>query len=736
MTIDTKRCEDEQIHLLGLIQPIGFLFIMDRNQTVLAHSDLPEHADAEFLTQDILGKKFSDVVTNQWKALNPELEEALTKMDVQHSLRLTEEVNLGDIPYYGSLYKVDELFYLEFEKKSQNRFTQNLSFNSHLNTLSRSTDSLWDDLAKIIRQLLPFDRVMIYKFNEDSSGINVAESLADDSLESYLGYNYPEFDIPRQARELYTKNHLRFIADVNVEPNQMKSLNNQPYDLQQVAIRSLSPIHLQYLRNAEFKASLSISIMVMGKLWGLVCCQHREPLCVDLQQRNLALTATHYAAARFQQLLNEKQLQDVEESLQLESKIKESILLKNNVFEELKSFSYDINEYMQSEGLAILQKDEIHTFGKTPARLKITEFVNSLTKCNKEIYLSNHHHEHSIDGAPESFAGFPGIAYLNISGPQGFQIIWFRKEIETLKKWAGKPEKPYIFDDQAKANIPSPRTSFNLWMEEVKGTAAKWSSRESIFVERLKDLLQATLLKKASEISHLNEQLIEMNNALDTYSYTLSHDLKNPLSAIKLSGEFLRSKENIPDQVKQRMTSNILDGVETIVNMLDKIHEFSKSSVFKYEPELVRTDKFIDEIIVHSKDRFASEKTNVICGELLPVYGEKTLIYQLFLNIIANAIKYSAKSENPTVLIESYVENNGVMFIVKDNGIGIEKEELDSIYEIFKRMSNSVGFDGSGVGMAIVKRIVDKLGIKISIQSTVGIGTEIYLYFPNYDDNN
>ncbi|WKK57181.1 ATP-binding protein [Sphingobacterium sp. BN32] len=732
MIIDAKKCEDEKIHLLGLIQPIGFLVIIDREQRILAHSDIPATALCVYKTTEIVGKRVPDVIADEWQELNLQLDSALKLIEKQNTLRFSEEIVLGETAFYISLYGVNNLFHLEFELKPNYKSAQNLSFNSHLNTLSRSTETLWQELSRIVSELLPYDRIMVYKFNEDSSGIVVAETVADEKLERYLGFNYPEFDIPKQARELYSKNHLRFIVDATADPTTLKTAENREFDLQQVAIRSLSPIHLQYLQNAGFKSSLSISIMVMGKLWGLVCCQHPEALHVDLQQRNLALTATHYAAARFQHLKNEERLEYIEDALNLEIKIKETILLKNNVYQQLKVYSSDLNEFMKSEGFALLQDNDIYTYGLTPPRLQIAKFVEALRKHRPSLYLSNHHHADSLAGVDISFKDFPGIAYLPIIGPAGFQLIWFRQEIETIKKWAGKPEKNYSFDEKSNSTVPSPRTSFDVWMEQVKGTSAKWTFRESYFIQRLRDLLQETLLKKASEISNLNEQLIEMNNALDTYSYTISHDLKNPLSAIKLSGEFLRSKDNVPDQMRKRMTTNILEGVETIVNMLDKIHEFTKANVFNYEPELINTDKFIDEIVTHSKDRFSTERTTVFCKNLLPVYGEKTLIYQLFLNIIGNAIKYSAKSEQPHVEIQSYVENNGVMYIITDNGIGMEKEELDSIYEIFKRMSNSAGFDGSGVGMAIVKRIVDKLGIKISIQSNVGVGTEVYLYFPNH----
>jgi signal transduction histidine kinase len=221
-----------------------------------------------------------------------------------------------------------------------------------------------------------------------------------------------------------------------------------------------------------------------------------------------------------------------------------------------------------------------------------------------------------------------------------------------------------------------------------------------------------------------------MNNALDTYAYTISHDLKNPLSAIKVSTEFLQYRQDVKPELLKKMSSNILDSVHIILNMLDKIHQFSKASSFNFEKEIVETENFVDEIIEMSKHRFGSNNVEVIVNNLLPVQGEKTLLYQLFLNIIGNAIKYSSKATSARVIIDSFRTDNGIIYTISDNGIGMEEDELASIYEMFKRMSNSSGYEGSGIGMSIVKRIADKLGIDISIKSKLNEGTTVKLMFP------
>jgi signal transduction histidine kinase len=186
----------------------------------------------------------------------------------------------------------------------------------------------------------------------------------------------------------------------------------------------------------------------------------------------------------------------------------------------------------------------------------------------------------------------------------------------------------------------------------------------------------------------------------------------------------------VKPELLKKMSSNILDSVYIILNMLDKIHQFSKASSFNFEKEIVETENFVDEIIEMSKHRFGSNNVEVIVNNLLPVQGEKTLLYQLFLNIIGNAIKYSSKATSARVIIDSFRTDNGIIYTISDNGIGMEEDELASIYEMFKRMSNSSGYEGSGIGMSIVKRIADKLGIDISIKSKLNEGTTVKLMFP------
>ena len=724
------KCEDERIQYLGLLQDLGFLIIFDQQGFLIAVSDQIDQYLPLQTADNLIGKHISELTISDFQ-LDEFIKNTVAEISkINDFKKITEKVDLADQEFYITISNFNNLIYVEFERCIIHEQNNRNLFNNRLIALQNEEQDVWKVLSDILSENLNVDRVMVYQFNEDNSGIVIAEALKHSGLDSYLGLNYPEFDIPRQARELYKTVHCRFITDVDAKPSRIISKDNQEINLQNISLRRLSPIHLQYLKNAGFQSSISFSIIIQGELWGLVCCQNIEPKHIDLAVRNFSLMATNFAANKFQQLEDKERLEYFREVQELELTLKEKLLLKSNIFPELRLYAKELMDVLDADGIAIGFEDSIYLEGITPEKESLRSSLPLVSSLSTEHLFISHH----LSKFPDLFKSYQhdiaGIAIAEIDRKKDFFIAWFRKEIVLDRSWAGKPEKIYEEDKLEGKLKPSPRTSFTAWREQVAGTSRIWTKKQLYFVTRIRELLRDSLINKAVEIDNLNKQLIEMNNSLDTYAYTISHDLKNPLSAIKVSTEFLQYRQDVKPELLKKMTTNILDSVHIILNMLDKIHQFSKASSFNFEREMVEPDNFINEIIEMSKHRFGSNNVEVKVGKLMAVQGEKTLLYQLFLNIIGNAVKYSGKTEYAKVEINSALSDNGIIYIISDNGIGIAEDELASIYEMFKRMSNSSGYEGSGVGMAIVKRISDKLGIDISIKSKINEGTTVKLMFP------
>ncbi|MCY4778921.1 ATP-binding protein [Sphingobacterium sp. UT-1RO-CII-1] len=722
------NCEDEKIQFLGLIQNLGCLIVFNREGIVEAVS---ENIDTYFPSAGfVIGSRFSKISLPDFNGFDF-LQNALETFNKTNTYKKTTHiVEVNGFAHYLTLSSFNNLLYVELEICSNNEAVNVDINNNKLLDLQQADEDIWTALTSILSETLAIDRVMVYQFNEDQSGVVIAESLKDNKLDSYLGIHYPEFDIPQQARALYKKVHCRYIADIHADPIPVVHQNDNLINLETVGIRNLSPIHLQYLSNAGFKSSISFSILVKGELWGLVCCQHTQSKHVDLGLRNFSLLAVHVAANKFQQLEEEKKTIYLQEIQELELMLQEKLLLKYNFFPELKTFAPELMHLLDADGIAIGFEDAIYFEGLQPEKEHLKKALPELRKRSTDrIFTSHSLSDQTTLHQAMGNSPIAGIAFAEIDRKSDFFIAWFRREVITDRNWAGKPEKLYEEDKVQGLIKPSPRTSFQIWREQISGTSSQWSQKQLHFMVRIREVLRDSLVNKAVEIDNLNTQLIEMNTALDTYAYTISHDLKNPLSAIKISSEFLKYKNDLKPELIKKMSTNILDSVHTILNMLEKIHLFSKASSFNFVPEQVEPENFIHEIIDTSKLRFGAPDMEVHVDRLLPVMGEKTLLYQLFLNLIGNAIKYSAKADNAAVYVSSMRTERGISYSISDNGIGIDEHELASIYEMFKRMSNSSGYEGSGVGMAIVKRIVDKLNIDISIQSIINRGTTVTLLF-------
>ncbi|WP_039053348.1 sensor histidine kinase [Sphingobacterium sp. T2] len=180
-----------------------------------------------------------------------------------------------------------------------------------------------------------------------------------------------------------------------------------------------------------------------------------------------------------------------------------------------------------------------------------------------------------------------------------------------------------------------------------------------------------------------------------------------------------------------KFSKNIAEAADLINSIIDKTIESTKESANILSYEVVTTETFIHQIIQQAVQRYGVKNYEVILGDLLPVYGEKTLLYQLFMNLINNAIKFSSKKDTAILEIYSKTEDNNTIYYIKDNGIGIAETEKENLFGMFKRLSNANEFEGSGVGMAIVKRIIDKLHANIEFQSKVNEGTTFKIAFPN-----
>ncbi|HBI90163.1 MULTISPECIES: ATP-binding protein [Sphingobacterium] len=718
------ECHEEKIHLCGKIQSFGFLCIFDESGCIAASENLTIVLDIPM--KEILGRSIAQLLPllSSEKELN--LKEIETQIRGEIFTRFVERIRIKNVDYYLSIYQYDERTYLEIEICNENHLKATRLF-YYAKYLEERHGNAWQSLTVLIRQIIGFDRVMVYRFEEDNSGQVIAESIAD-GMTPLMGYRYPEFDIPAQARELYVKFLARHVADVDGPTIAIQGLEAAEVDLTRCSLRALSPVHLQYLKNAGARASASFSIVIEGKLWGLVACQNSEPLNVDLAQRHLCAFLTQYAINYY---LSEHQKENlVAQTIMgvMERDLKSELLVNSDIGIVLERFAPQILEIAGADGLMIKHDRGSKSWGDVPTELQLREIDRFIEEegQNDLFFTSNFVYG---DSAPPQPVILPGILRINILPSNKWHIYLFRREHVYEDVWAGKPEKIYHYDPEKKVEFPSPRTSFEAWREKMKGKSIQWKRAELSFMEKVAQITQQAIAQRGGEIAQLNKELVRSNNALDTFGYTLTHDLKNPLSSIKLAAQMMLMKDDLPKDMLRKMALNIMDATALITEMMDKVYQLTQSNYVAFKTELIDPRNKILNILESCKQQFESAHLEFVLGETLPILGERTLLYQLFLNLISNAIKYSSKKDRPRVEVYSEKQGHFVNYYIKDNGIGMDIKDDSNIFDIFKRLPNSQGFEGSGIGLSIVKRLVDRLEAKVTVDSELNIGTTFCITF-------
>lgn len=716
------ECHEEEIHRCGQIQFFGLLFVFNHAGCIAASENTKDILGVP--TNDILGMPMNELLSLLSTDVQWNLQEIEDQITGKVFVRFVERIQINDIDYYLSIYRYDQKTYLEVETCNESHLKATRLF-YYAKYIEEQHGSVWQSLTVLIRQIIKFDRVMVYRFEEDNSGRVIAESTAD-GMSPLMGYRYPEFDIPAQARALYTTFLARHVADIDAATVNIVGSQGAEIDLTRCSLRALSPVHLQYLRNTGARASASFSIIVEGKLWGLIACQNHTPLNVDLAQRHLCVFLIQYAVNYYLSEIQKENLVVQSVMGEIERDLKLALLVNSDLASVLERFAPQIAEVVGADGIIIRHDRGFRAWGEVPAET-FQQQIDSYLAAHEErdmFFTSDFIYRTDSD---TSSTLFPGVIRMRIL-PK-WQLYLFRKEHVYEEVWAGKPEKILSYDPERQLTFPSPRTSFDAWREIMKGKSLKWQQSEIALVEKVAQIIQQAIAQRGGEIEQLNKELVRSNNALDTFGYTLTHDLKNPLSSIKLAAQMILLKDELPKELLHKFASNIMDATELITDMMDKVYQLTQSNHVAFKRELIDPRAKILSILESCKQQYGVVDLDFALGPIYPIPGERTLLYQLFLNLIGNAIKYSSKKDKPRVEVFSEVRGDSIFYHVRDNGIGMDLQDGSNIFEIFQRLPNTVGFEGSGIGLSIVKRIADRLEAKVTVDSEPEVGTSFCIEF-------
>lgn len=736
--VTLTNCEHEPIHIPGSIQPHGFLIGVTTDWTIdFCTANISTFVDLTY--KEIIGKEFGATFGNH-------VQETIVKYindGINQSVFPLEIELLGKL-FQLSIHKSNDIYVLEAEPHFRSRelladlYLQNIQFITDMNS-TRTLQELCALVAKGTREIAGYDRVMIYRFDEDYNGEVFAEDCRED-LEPFLGLHYPHTDIPVQARELYMKNQLRLIVDMDYEPVPIFTVDNQEnknLDLGLSILRSTSPIHVQYLKNMGVGATLTISLIHHGRLWGLIACHHYSAKNISPEIRLAAKLQGQFITSQIdlRQSTDEYEIAR-KTALALEHLVGLTLPLDHLPFEIIVTDPELLN-LCNAAGVSIYVGGEMYRYGLTPSEDQISKISEEISHHVREgIFCTNKLADYFSEDEKFNVAG---IIYHSLGNDNN--IIWYRPENISEINWAGDPVKAIVKD----SNGLHPRNSFNIWKQIVKNQSSRWLHLEinaaASYAHALHNQIIMMMLSEEEEkYRNQSDVLKETNAELENINWISTHDLQEPLRKIQLIiSKLLGEIDNVPAQSVFDSLLRVSNSANRMQTLLQDILKYTRVKYTTDSLQKVDLNAIMESTISEMKEVF-NESGAVIEYENLPeVYGINFLMKQLFSNILQNSIKYASPDRLPVIKITASQESeiydhankiycNWITFT--DNGIGFEQEYAASIFKIFTRLHTQEKYSGSGVGLALCKKIMQTCGGTIKAVGVPGQGTAITVYFP------
>ncbi|HEX8447147.1 MAG TPA: histidine kinase dimerization/phosphoacceptor domain -containing protein [Sphingomonas sp.] len=656
---DVTSCDWEPIHIPGAIQPHGLLLVVDPGtMTVVAGAgDIEGRLAVDWLDRplaDLLGPDASRASTAA----------ASVAVLAQHrGLRETFDV---------SCHRSGDHILVELEPVTSQPVDA-VALLTDLDTVSaafeRATDlrALAERAAIAFRQLTGFERVMVYRFLDDDTGVVIAEDR-DPALDSFLNHHFPASDIPRQARALYVRNRVRVIPDIRYRPAPLRPASDAmpATDMSDVAIRSVSPIHLQYLRNMGVLASASVSIVRDGVLWGLIACHDRQPRRLDVRAR-LFCKALVGGLAR--QITAREDAETYRERIRLrasEDMIAARLGGNSMLAPFLGNTADELRRLLAADGFAAVQGGDVILSGHTPDRDTVRMLAGWLRERTGTQPFSTHHLSALLPNAAPHIDTASGLMAVTLPGDDPVTLIWLRAEMVEVVNWAGNPHKAVGADPAAHL---TPRASFAAWREAVHGRARRWTLAEIEAAARIRRMLvDARQNRRLRELNaELTATVSEKEALLLQKDYLLKEVNHRVQNSLQLVSAFLRLQGR---SVDDPTLSGHLDEAQRRLSAVALVHRrlYSDDRV-----ETVDLARYIEDLCGEIRESMGNEGAHAIHLDLAPVLvpTDKAVTIGLILTeLVINASKYAYGGEAGPITIALDERQNRFRLVVADRGIG------------------------------------------------------------------
>lgn len=624
--VTLATCDDEPIHVPGRIQNFGYLIAFDPITFAISRQSCN--------CRD-LGAGVGD-----WSAIGRPLD-AVVGASAAHSIRnalarasdparaglvfgLVTDFGTFDVcaHHHGSEIVIEllpasqsDLASIEMARIVMRRLGQ-------LSTL----DALAKAAPRLIKAAFNYDRVMIYRFSPDGSGQVIGEAKRE-KLESFQGQWFPASDIPAQARALYVKNTVRVIGDAHGTPIEVEPQlgdGGAPLDLSFAFLRAVSPIHCEYLRNMGVAASMSISILVDGELWGLIACHHYAPRFLCLAERVNAEILGEYLSLQVASLLHRDALAAADAARRSLNETMQSLAANGSGLEALPIQIDQLRSVIPSDGAAmwIRRRDTVSDLAPAPKVLrKLAEIAKR--EAPGRVWSTSELATHSAF-ATVDLAGVAGVLAIPLSQTSSDCLFFFRREVERTVDWAGDPNKEYATGPNG--DRLTPRASFAIWKELVRGQSDPWTVHDLEAAEALRVGIIEVIVRQHELLGAARRQA---DARLERLNGELNHRIKNILELIR---SLIRQS-----RTEGRSLADYVDALEGRVLALSLAHDQVLQDT---------SDMGIAALVAAEVAPYQSERIEIVTrGPPLAFTGRAHSVMALVIHELAtNAAKYGSLS--------------------------------------------------------------------------------------------
>jgi len=645
-----------------------------------------------------LGQLHTDLVLPQ-DALDA-IADCIAVQDDDDAAPLVACLSIGPSEYDCVVHAAHGRVVAEFERReTSSEEVSRFAIKAHgsIDRLRRqkTIDALLASAVQQVREFTGFDRVMAYRFRLDDSGDVVAESRRDD-LVPYLGQRYPAGDIPAQARRLYTLNTLRMIADMDYAAVPLFGAPGAaPLDMSFAVLRSVSPVHVEYLKNMHVHASMSVSIVINGRLWGLIACHHMAPKLVPHAIRMAVDVLAQVMASTIHSIESREDATLAEQSARVRTAMVESLLLDDDPLDALGQHAPALMAAFGAQAMLATQHGKIVRFGELPKELA-EAMVASLPENEHDLVVR----EMVADWPPalhERLGTWVGMLALPFDPlGQGWCVMLRVEQIDTVA-WAGRPDKIAALGPLGERLTP--RGSFDAWHETVRGCAHPWEA----------NVLANARLTLAELVRAVNAHRAQTETTRAQLLAMLGHDLRDPLHSINMAGMVLERTGSAGGGNQPTLGKRIQSSTSRMQRMIGQVLDMSRiDRGMGLGVSLVPVDvkALLEDLIDEARLAYPGIPIELDCDEAASVNADEGRLGQVLSNLLSNARHHGEAGKPVFVCLKTH--DGHAVLDVANAGTPIPPDLATTLFNPFKRASlnNPRNRTGMGLGLYIAQQIV------------------------------